>query len=62
MGRNRHLRKLIAGQLRTIGRHQQKIETELQKDPPNLTRIRKWEKDIDIARKTMRRLEERLEH
>jgi len=61
MGRNKHLRKVIAGQLRTIARHERKIETELEKESPNLARIRKWEKDIDIARRTMRRLEEKLE-
>ena len=61
MGRNKHLRKLISGQLRTIEGHQKKVEAELQKDSPNLARIRKWEKDIDIARETMRRLEEKLE-
>lgn len=61
MGRNKHIRKLIAGQLGTIERHQRKIEAELSKDSPNLRQIRKWEKDIDIARETMRRLEEKLE-
>ncbi len=61
MGRNKHLRKLIAGQFKTIAHHGQKIEAELQKESPNLPRIRKWEKDIDIARRAMRRLEEKLE-
>jgi len=60
MGRSKHLRKLISGQLRTIERHQRKIETELQKNSPNPARIRKWEKDIDTARETMRRLEEKV--
>jgi hypothetical protein len=61
MGRNKHLRKLIAGQLATIAKHEHKIKGELGKEFPNLPRIRKWEKDIDIARRTMRRLEEKLE-
>jgi hypothetical protein len=61
MGRNKHLRKLIAGQLNTIARHEMKIKAEMEKESPNLPRIRKWEKDIDTARRTMRRLEKKLE-
>jgi len=61
MGKNKQLRARIVGQLRTIGKHQAKIENELRKPTPNMVAIRKWEKDIDIARKRMRELEERLE-
>ena len=61
MGKNKQLRKRIVGQLRTIGKHQAKIEQELSKPTPNVVAIEKWEKDIDIARKRMRQLEERLE-
>lgn len=61
MGKNRQLRKRIAGQLRTIAKHQAKIEQEYGKAAPNIVLIRKWEKDIDIARRAVRQLEDRLE-
>ncbi len=60
MGKNKDVRKRIAGQLRTISRHQKKVQNELDKLTPNLGYIRKWEKEIDIARKRVRELEERL--
>jgi len=55
------LRRRIAGQLRVITAHQEKIEAELRKPTPDSGYIRKWEREIDIARKTMRKLEEQLE-
>jgi hypothetical protein len=61
VGRNKPLRKRIAGQLRVIAAHQQKIEAELRKPTPDPGYIRKWEREIDIARKGMRKLEEQLE-
>jgi hypothetical protein len=61
MGKGKHNRKVIAGLLKTIGRHQGKIEQELHKAVPDPGLIRKWEKDIDIARRRMRKFEERLE-
>jgi hypothetical protein len=61
MGKNKQLRKRIAGQLRVIAAHQEKIEAELRKPAPYLGYIRKWEREIDIARKTVRDLEEQLE-
>ena len=61
MGKNKQLRKRITGQLRTIAEHQAKIKRELTKPNPNFPRIRKWEKDIDIARRAVRKLEQRLE-
>ena len=61
MGRNKQLRKRIAGQFRVIGAHQEKIEAELRKPMPDLGYIRKWEREIDIARNNVRRLEEQLE-
>jgi hypothetical protein len=61
LGKNKQLRKKIAGLLRTILAHQRKIEQELQKPAPDIGFIRKWEKEIDTARKAMRKLEERLE-
>jgi len=61
MGKNKHTRTLIAGQLRTIMRHQRKIEEEIAKPSPNLDHIRGWEREIDNARRMVRKLEERLE-
>ncbi len=61
MGKNKQFRKRIAGQLRVIAIHQQKIEAELRKLAPNLGRIQKWEREIDIARKNVRKLEDQLE-
>jgi len=61
MGKNRHLRKVIMGQLRTIQRHQEKIEAELRKSSPDAGYLRKWQKEIDTARARMAKLEERLE-
>jgi hypothetical protein len=60
MGRNKQLRKRIAGQLRVIAPHQEKIEQELLKPAPDMGFIRKWEREIDIARRKVRKLEERL--
>jgi len=61
MGKNKQLKKRIAGLLRTISLHEDKLTNELRKPSPNVGRIRKWEKEIDIARKTVRKLEHRLE-
>jgi len=60
MCKNKNIRKLIAGQLKTIAIHQEKIRQELEKPAPNVESVKKWEKDIDIARKKLRKLEDRL--
>jgi hypothetical protein len=62
MGKNKQLRKRIAGQLRVVATHEKKIESELRKPAPYPGYIRKWEREIDIARKTVRKLEEQLEN
>lgn len=61
MGKNKQLRKRIAGQLRVIRAHQEKIDAELRKPSPDLGYIRKWEREIDIARKNVRKLEKQQE-
>jgi hypothetical protein len=61
MGRNKQLRKRIAGQLRVIATHQEKIEAELRRPTPDSGYIRKWHREIDIARKNVRKLSEQLE-
>ena len=55
------MRKRIAGQCRVIASHQEKIEAELRKPTPDLGYIRKWEREIDMARNNVRKLEEELE-
>lgn len=60
MGKNKQTRKRIAGQQHVIREHEEKIARELQKSSPNLSLIRKWERDIDKAQKLMRELEEKL--
>ena len=47
--------------MKNIARHEAKIEQELNKAQPDMLLIRKWEGDIDIARRVVRQLEERLE-
>ncbi len=61
MGRSKQLRKRMAGQLRVISAHEKKIETEVRKPSPDMGYIRKWRREIDIARSTVRRLEQQLE-
>ncbi|PYV35639.1 MAG: hypothetical protein DMG22_01735 [Acidobacteria bacterium] len=61
MGKNKQLRKRIAGLLRNVRRHEEKIEAELRKPVPDSSYIRKWEREIDTALKTVRELEEKLE-
>jgi uncharacterized coiled-coil protein SlyX len=61
MGRNKQLRKRIAGQLRVIAAHQEKIEAELSQATPDSGYITKWQREIDIARKNVRKLSEQLE-
>jgi len=61
MGKNKQLRKRIAGQLRVIAAHQEKIEAELSQATPDSGYITKWQREIDIARKNVRKLSEQLE-
>ena len=60
MGRNKHLRKLIAGWLDSIGRHQETIRHEMLRETPQVGRIRHRAKEIDTAQKKVRKLEQRL--
>lgn len=61
MGRNKQLRKRIAGQLRVIAAHQEKIKAELRKPTLDRDYIRKWEREIDIAREKVAKLSEQRE-
>jgi len=61
MGKNKQLRKRIAGQRAVIAVHEKKIEAELRKPAADMGYIKKWKREIDTARSTMRKLEEQLE-
>jgi len=61
MGKNKQLRKRIAGQLRVIAIHEKKIEGELRRPTPDSGYLRKWHREIDTTRKNMRKLSEQLE-
>jgi hypothetical protein len=61
MGKNKQLRKRMAGQLRVISTHEKKIESEARKPLPDMGYIRKWKREIDAARNNMRKLAEQLE-
>jgi hypothetical protein len=61
MGKNKQLRKRIRGQQRVIATHEEKIEAELRRPTPDLGYVRKWHREIDTARKNMRKLSQQLE-
>jgi hypothetical protein len=61
MGRNKQLRKRIAGQLRVIARHRAKIESELRRPAPDFGYIAKWRHEIGLAQNNVRKLTEQLE-
>lgn len=44
-----------------IAAHQEKIEAELSQVTPDSGYITKWQREIDIARKNVRKLSEQLE-
>ena len=60
MGRNRKLRKRRAGQERVIADHENKIREERAKPVPNESYISGWQREIEVARKTIERLTRRL--
>lgn len=61
MGKNKQIRKRITGLYRVIEAHQPKIQDELRKNVSDAGFIRKREREIDFARKAVRKLEKRLE-
>lgn len=61
MGRNKQLCKKLAGHMKNIRRHGEKIEHEMRKPEPDMRLVSKWERDIDRARAKVRQLEARLE-
>ena len=60
MGRNKDLRKKIAGQERVIADHVAKIHRENGKPHPDDDAIRGWEREIEAARRRLEILTRRL--
>ncbi|ALJ91204.1 hypothetical protein TO73_1361 [Thermus aquaticus Y51MC23] len=60
MGKNKHLRKRLAGLEHQILRHHQKIQAELEKASPDWGLIGKWEKEIRAWEGERRRILRRL--
>ncbi len=61
MGRNRDLRKKIAGEERTRLNHERRLQLELAKADPDSELIGFWRREINAAKKRIARLTRRLE-
>jgi hypothetical protein len=60
MGRNKKIRKNIAGWEGAVRRHEAKIETERIKPEPDLYLIEHWENEIKSFKEMIDRLRRRL--
>ncbi len=60
MGRNKDLRKKIAGYQEIIGKHEAKILSELGEDHPDESQIASWQREIGVWKETVARLTRRL--
>jgi predicted RNase H-like nuclease (RuvC/YqgF family) len=60
MGRNRELKRKIAGLERVIESHEDKIRLELLRPQPDEDLVFSWRREIDAARKRVARLSRRL--
>ena len=60
MGRNKRLRKQIAGLQAVIAEHHQKIARELMKTTPDRRLIVKWRKDIAVFEREIAKLLRKL--
>ncbi|PZA06994.1 MULTISPECIES: hypothetical protein [unclassified Meiothermus] len=58
-GENKKLRKQIESLEAVIAEHEAKIAREQAKPQPDVTLIRKWQKDIERARLNIRKREKR---
>jgi predicted nucleic acid-binding Zn-ribbon protein len=61
MGRNKDLRKKIAGRRRMIERHEEKIRAELSKPLPDESLIAHWRSEIEAVEQKITELTRRLE-
>jgi len=60
LGRNKDIRKRIAGYYEAIAAHEAKIKSELAKDEPNEGRIAYWQREVAGLNATVARLKRRL--
>jgi peptidoglycan hydrolase CwlO-like protein len=60
VGRNKDLRKNIAGWRRQVNRHNGKIEDQLSRPNPDCNLIEKWKREIEGFEEKIRHLERRL--
>jgi hypothetical protein len=60
MGKNKDIRKKIAGLQQVLTEHEEKIKNELTKPHPNRRRIELWRKQIAGFRARLERLERRI--
>jgi hypothetical protein len=60
VGRNKKLRARLAGLEQRVREHQEKIQIELAKAPPNQTLIAHWRKEIEGWQKQREQLAHRL--
>ena len=61
MGRNKDLRKKIAGRRRMVQRHEEKIRRELAKPHPDESLIEHWRNEIQAVKVKVAELTRRLE-
>jgi hypothetical protein len=61
MGRNKDLRRKIAGRRRVIERHEEKIRAELSKPRPDESLIEHWRSEIQAVKERIADLRRRLE-
>jgi hypothetical protein len=60
MGRNKNLRKAIAGQQKVIAVHAAKVRAERTKPQPREEYIADWEREIEVAKARVAHLMRRL--
>lgn len=60
MGRNRDLRRKIAGREKVIEEHEEKIRRERMKSAPDELLIHHWQREIDARKNEIARLHRRL--
>jgi peptidoglycan hydrolase CwlO-like protein len=60
MGRNKNLRKKIAGHQRVIDDHEEKIQLEWTKANPDESQIAQWQREIEAAKKSIVRATRRI--
>jgi hypothetical protein len=60
MGRNKNLRKAIAGQQKVVEGHEAKVREERKNSQPSEEYIANWEREIEVAKARVAHLMRRL--